>query len=110
MLDNNYVFAYNECVNNDYLIISKIMESHLETILRLKGKYLKGTIQDWAIVPYGDREVVVGDLYPINGGDKTDIRTSFILEFHKEYSIIETKNSVYKLGQSHPYNKKKEIK
>jgi len=82
------------------------MESHLETVLRLKGKYLKGTIENWAVVPYSTGSCVVGDFYSIDISCRvTDIRTSKIVEIHEEYSILETEYSAYKLGQPSPYNR-----
>lgn len=77
------------------------MESQLEIVLRLKGKHLKGTIENWAIFPYGNGETVIGDFYSVDGDCQvTDIRTSTIVEIHKEYSILETRNSYYKLGNT----------
>ena len=75
-------------------------QSELEVFLRLKGKYLKGTIDNWAKFPYGNNETIIGEFYSIDDDqDSTDIRTSYIVEIYEEFSIVETRDSYYKLGR-----------
>ena len=75
-------------------------QSELEVVLRLKGKNLKGTIDNWTKFPYDNSETIIGEFYSIDDDQYiTDIRTSSIIEIYEEFSIVETRDSYYKLGR-----------
>jgi len=79
------------------------MASELETLLIIKGKPYKGIIDDWRTDDYWGIGIMVvrGMLHDKPGresGVVTDIRTSEIVEIYKDYNILETQNSYYKLG------------
>lgn len=82
------------------------MASELETLLIIKGKPYKGIIDDWRIDDYWGIGIMIvrGMLHDKPGQAPevvTNIRTSMIVEIYKDYNILETQNSYYKLGSEH---------
>jgi len=72
----------------------------------MDGKEFTGRLEHWLFQPIGDKFVVWGDLYEdVNQRwpDVTNVRTSYVVDYNKEEGWVQTRNSLYKLGEESVY-------
>jgi len=82
------------------------MSDTFDTICALKGKRRGGTIEDWTLQKVGTPIVGTGELCfgrcvddDWHGNSTNGFRTSEVVYHDKENSILETRNTMYKLGK-----------
>lgn len=69
----------------------------------LSDKVFTGRLENWVVTPLGTKgSIVWGDLYEdVNKRwcEGENIRTSLIIEINEAEGWVQTRNSLYKLGQ-----------
>ena len=82
------------------------MDEQLLVVLKLKGKKLQsGYLEDWVVGSYFGADVVFAT-HQWDDGHISSLRTSTPIIFHNNDTILETRNSIYRLGKKRELDSK----